>query len=106
MAGRSGRIGPVIALVGLILPLSAWAGSTQATLTVGVVVPARCAGCAVPVGGSLHFTAYLPASSTLSVTGSVSLLSGSVKDVAIAAGAFSAKRSYFIWLALTHLASK
>jgi hypothetical protein len=43
MAGRSGRIGPVIALVGLILPLPAWAGSTQATLTVGVVVPARCA---------------------------------------------------------------
>jgi hypothetical protein len=40
------------------------------------------------------------------VTGSVSLLSGSVKDLAIAASAFSAKRSYFIWLAMTHRASK
>lgn len=45
MAGRSGRIGLVVALVGLMLPptLPAWAGSAQATLTVGVVVPARCA---------------------------------------------------------------
>jgi len=43
MAGRSGRIGLVVALVGLMLPLPAWAGSARATLTVGVVVPARCA---------------------------------------------------------------
>ncbi|HWN12792.1 MAG TPA: hypothetical protein VNU02_02970 [Candidatus Dormibacteraeota bacterium] len=43
MAGRSGRIGLVVALLGLMLPLPAWAGSAQATLTVGVVVPARCA---------------------------------------------------------------
>ena len=43
MAGRSGRIGLVVALLGLMLPLAAWAGSAQATLTVGVVVPARCA---------------------------------------------------------------
>src|SRR5216683_3437895 len=33
------------------------------------------------------------------VTGSVSFLSGSVKDIAIAATASPAKRSYFIWLA-------
>lgn len=47
MAGRSGRnklvVGMVIALVGLVMPLPAWAGSAQAALTVGVVVPARCA---------------------------------------------------------------
>ncbi len=43
MAGRSGRIGLVVAMLGLMLPLPAWAGSAQATLTVGVVVPARCA---------------------------------------------------------------
>jgi hypothetical protein len=43
MAGRSGRIGLVVALLGLMLPLATWAGSAQATLTVGVVVPARCA---------------------------------------------------------------
>lgn len=49
MAGRSGRIGLLVALVGL-MPLPAWAGSAQATLTVGVVVPARCA---VRVAGSL-----------------------------------------------------
>ena len=89
-----------------MLPLPASAGSAQATLTVGVVVPARCAGCAAPVAGSLRLKAYLPSSSTLLVTGSVSLLSGSVKDLAIAAMAFSAKRSYFIWLAMTHSASK
>lgn len=50
MAGRRGRIGLVVALVGLMMPLPAWAGSAQATLTVGVVVPARCA---VRVVGSL-----------------------------------------------------
>ena len=50
MAGRSGRIGLVVALLGLMMPLPAWAGSAQATLTVGVVVPARCA---VRVAGSL-----------------------------------------------------
>jgi hypothetical protein len=50
MAGRSGRIRLVVALVGPMLPLPVWAGSAQATLTVGVVVPARCA---VLVAGSL-----------------------------------------------------
>jgi hypothetical protein len=50
MAGRSARIGVVVALVGLVMPLPAWAGSAQAALTVGVVVPARCA---VGVAGSL-----------------------------------------------------
>jgi hypothetical protein len=40
------------------------------------------------------------------VTGSVSLLSGSVKDLAIAATAFPTKRSYFVWLAMTHPTSK
>lgn len=43
MAGRSGRVGLAIALLGLMLPLPAWAGSAQAALTVAVVVPARCA---------------------------------------------------------------
>ena len=50
MAGRGARIGLVIALLGLVLPLPAWAGSAQAALTVAVVVPARCA---VRVPGSL-----------------------------------------------------
>ena len=50
MARRSGRIGLVIALLGLALPLPAWAGSAQASLTVAVVVPARCA---VRVPGSM-----------------------------------------------------
>ena len=50
MAGRAGRVGLAIAMLGLMLPLPAWAGSAQATLTVAVVVPARCA---VRVAGSL-----------------------------------------------------
>ena len=43
MAGRAGRVGLTITLLGLLLPLPAWAGSAQAALTVAVVVPARCA---------------------------------------------------------------
>ena len=43
MAGRAGRVGLAITLLGLMLPLPAWAGSAQAALTVAVVVPARCA---------------------------------------------------------------
>jgi hypothetical protein len=43
MVGRAGRVGLVITLLGLTLPLPAWAGSAQAALTVAVVVPARCA---------------------------------------------------------------
>jgi hypothetical protein len=50
MAGRAGRAGLAITLLGLMLPLPAWAGSAQAALTVAVVVPARCA---VRVVGSL-----------------------------------------------------
>jgi hypothetical protein len=50
MAGRAGRVGLAITLLGLVLPLPAWAGSAQATLAVAVVVPARCA---VRVAGSL-----------------------------------------------------
>jgi hypothetical protein len=50
MAGRAGRVGLAITMLGLMLPLPAWAGSAQATLTVAVVVPARCA---VRVPGSL-----------------------------------------------------
>lgn len=50
MAGRAGRVGLAITMLGLMLPLPAWAGSAQATLTVAVVVPARCA---VRVAGSL-----------------------------------------------------
>src|SRR5512142_1335573 len=43
MTERAGRVGPAITLLGVMLPLPAWAGSAQATLTVAVVVPARCA---------------------------------------------------------------
>ena len=50
MAGRGGRVGLAITLLGLMLPLPAWAGSAQATLAVAVVVPARCA---VRVAGAL-----------------------------------------------------
>ena len=50
MAGRAGRVGLVITVLGLMLPLPAWAGSAQTTLAVAVVVPARCA---VRVAGSL-----------------------------------------------------
>jgi hypothetical protein len=50
MAGRAGRVGLAITLLGLVLPLPAWAGSAQATLAVAVVVPARCA---VRVAGAL-----------------------------------------------------
>ena len=53
MAGRAGRVGLAITMLGLMLPLPAWAGSAQATLTVAVVVPARCA---VRVAGSLAAT--------------------------------------------------
>jgi hypothetical protein len=50
MAKRMGRIGLAAMLLGLVLPLPAWAGSAQAALTVAVVVPARCA---VRVPGSM-----------------------------------------------------
>ena len=50
MAKRTGRIGLAAMLLGLLLPLPAWAGSAQAALTVAVVVPARCA---VRVPGSM-----------------------------------------------------
>jgi hypothetical protein len=50
MVGRAERVGLAITLLGLMLPLPAWAGSAQAALTVAVVVPARCA---VRVAGSL-----------------------------------------------------
>jgi hypothetical protein len=43
MNGRIGRAGLLMATLLLALPVSAWAGSTQAGLAVGVVVPARCA---------------------------------------------------------------
>jgi hypothetical protein len=43
MVGRATRIGLLIVTVLVILPLPVWAGSSQAALAVGVVVPARCA---------------------------------------------------------------
>jgi hypothetical protein len=43
MAGRVGRVGPLIATLLLALPLPGWAGSSQAALTVSVVVSPRCA---------------------------------------------------------------
>jgi hypothetical protein len=60
MAGRAGRIGLAVTMLGLMLPLPAWAGSAQATLTVAVVVPARCA---VRVAGSLAASGGLVAGS-------------------------------------------
>ena len=50
MAKRTGRMGLAALLLGLLLPLPAWAGSAQAALTVAVVVPARCA---IQVPGSM-----------------------------------------------------
>lgn len=43
MRGLKGRIALLITFLSLALPATAWAGSAQASLTVGVVVPARCA---------------------------------------------------------------
>jgi hypothetical protein len=43
MRGKVGRIGLLVMTLLAILPLPAWAGSSQAALAVGVVVPARCA---------------------------------------------------------------
>jgi len=50
MSGRTGRRALVITWLSLALPITAWAGSSQASLAIGVVVPARCA---VRVPGSL-----------------------------------------------------
>jgi hypothetical protein len=50
MAGGAGRIGGLIATLLLGQAAVAWAGSSQALLTVGAVVPARCA---VRMPGSL-----------------------------------------------------
>lgn len=46
----AGRIALLIACLSVALPTAAWAGSAQASLAVGVVVPARCA---VRVAGAL-----------------------------------------------------
>ncbi|MGH7398255.1 MAG: hypothetical protein ACRELW_12040 [Candidatus Rokuibacteriota bacterium] len=43
MASVASRVALLAACFSLALPAAAWAGSTQATLAVGVVVPARCA---------------------------------------------------------------
>jgi hypothetical protein len=43
MLGRTGRIVMLSGALLAALPVPAWAGSTQAALSVGVVVPARCA---------------------------------------------------------------
>lgn len=43
MRGRAARIGRVVVLLLLALPAIAWAGSSQALLSIGAVVPARCA---------------------------------------------------------------
>ncbi|MGH7702245.1 MAG: hypothetical protein ACREMO_04090 [Gemmatimonadales bacterium] len=50
MAGRAGRIGVLVGALLLALPIPGQAGSSQAALAVGVVVPARCA---VRVPGSV-----------------------------------------------------
>jgi len=43
MVGRVGRVGLLIAMLLLALPLPTWAGSSQAALAVSVVVSPRCA---------------------------------------------------------------
>ena len=43
MPGRAGRVGGLVAMLLLALPAIAWAGSAQARLSIGAVVPARCA---------------------------------------------------------------
>lgn len=43
MSGRAGRIGALIATLLLASSGVAWAGSSQALLSIGAVVPARCA---------------------------------------------------------------
>ena len=43
MAGRAGRIAMLSGVLLTALAMPAWAGSSQAALSVGVVVPARCA---------------------------------------------------------------
>jgi len=43
MRGRAGRIGLLVALLALVPTPPVWAGSAQAPLFVGAVVPARCA---------------------------------------------------------------
>lgn len=57
MAGRVGRIAMLLGVLLVSLPVPVWAGSSQAALTVGVVVPARCA---VRMPGTLTST-ELPA---------------------------------------------
>jgi hypothetical protein len=43
MSGRASRIGGLVATLLLAPPAVAWAGSAQALLSIGAVVPARCA---------------------------------------------------------------
>ncbi|HEY7205169.1 MAG TPA: hypothetical protein VIA61_12770 [Methylomirabilota bacterium] len=43
MSGRAGRIGALIATLLLAHSATAWAGASQALLSIGAVVPARCA---------------------------------------------------------------
>lgn len=43
MPGRAGRIGALVTALLLAPPSVAWAGSSQARLSIGAVVPARCA---------------------------------------------------------------
>lgn len=50
MKRRAGWVALLITLLSLVLPVSGWAGSSQATLAVAVVVSARCA---VRVPGSM-----------------------------------------------------
>jgi hypothetical protein len=57
MAGRAERIGVVAGALLLALPVPAWAGSSQAALAVGVVVPARCAVSVPGTMGSVDLSA-------------------------------------------------
>ena len=57
MTGRAAGIGVLVGALLLALPIPSWAGSSQAALAVGVVVPARCA---VRVPGTVG-SAELPA---------------------------------------------
>ena len=43
MIDRAGRVAGLVAMLWLALPAPVWAGSSQTALSVGTVVPARCA---------------------------------------------------------------
>ena len=65
MPGRAGRIGGLVATLLLAPPAVAWGGSSQALLSIGAVVPARCA---VGMPGALDPSAVAAGVSRESIT--------------------------------------